>query len=272
MHFSSILKHYASGKIAKCYALCSLVALCASCIPQRSIVLLQDKDNDGQTTFAAVENITNQYILQPNDYLYINVSLSDPKLALPFNPIQTMPQNGSSAQNYRYFNYMINDSMQINFPITGPIDLSGCTLQMAHERISQAISKKYLKGFYLTVKLASNSFSVLGEVNRQGLYTMERDQITIFEALAQAGGFSSYAKRKEVKLLRKGADGVITEHVLDLTNDAIVNSNLYYVYPNDVIYVRPVPAKMLGFGETFSTSIISAFSSLITLYLLILSL
>lgn len=262
---SDILKKHQRGGMVALTAM--LISLFASCIPQKSIILLQDRNDDGQTVFEGLDKITDNYMLQPNDYLYINVASSEPKLAADFNPISSMTSSTSASASLRYFNYMIDDSMKIDFPVTGPIDLTGCNLSEAKRRIAAAISDK-LTGFTLTVKLASNSFTILGEVSRQGHYTMDRDQITILDAIAQAGGFSTFAKRKEVKLLRKGAGGSITEYKIDFTDDAVLNSELYYVYPNDVIYVRPMGIKMFGFGETFSLSLLS---SLLTLYLLILS-
>ncbi len=63
-----------------------LVAIVTSCIPQKHIVLMQDDNDDGQRVFPALEHITDRYIIQPNDYLYINVSSPDPNLSVYFNP------------------------------------------------------------------------------------------------------------------------------------------------------------------------------------------
>ncbi len=163
---------------------------------------------------------------------------------------------------------MVDDSSRVELPVVGKVDVKGCNLIEVKNRISDAISD-YLSGFTLTVRLASNSFTILGEVNGQGVHTMDRDQITLYDAIGMAGGFTQYAKRREVKLLRRNEAGEAEEFVINMTSDDIINSNLYYVYPNDVIYVRPMKAKTFGFGEIFSTSLVT---SLITLYLLILSL
>ena len=98
---------------------------------------------------------------------------------------------------------------------------------------------------------------------------MGRDQMTVFDAVSMAGGFTSYAKRREVKLMRKNENGEVETHVLDLTKGGFIESDYYYIYPNDVIYVRPLWFKMFGFSETFSVSLAT---SLVTLYVLIRSL
>ncbi|MCQ2204126.1 MAG: polysaccharide biosynthesis/export family protein [Bacteroidales bacterium] len=225
---------------------------------------MQNKDN-GKDVFEAVDSITNRYRLQPNDYLFINVSSPDAKLSSFFNPWQGT--GSSNTTNREFYYYLLDDSMNVDFPITGKINLKGCNVEQAKEKIRSAVSN-YLNDFTLIVRLASNSFTILGEVNKQGHITMPRDQITIYDAIAQAGGFTSYAKRKEVKLLRKDDTGRVHMYVLDVTDDNIINSDFYYIYPNDVLYVRPLKVKSLGFGEVLSVSLVT---SLITLYLLVLN-
>ncbi len=252
------------------YAL-SLVVVAASlvsCIPQSHIVLMQNKDK-GETIFEALDTITSRYKIQTNDYLYITITSPDAKLSSFFNPAFNLGSGGSSNMaNKDFYYYLVDDSMNVDFPITGKINLRNCNIEQAKQRISAAISE-YLNEFTVTVRLATNSFTILGEVNGQGVKTMSRDQITIYDAIAMAGGFTSYAKRKEVKLLRKDGVGRVHMYIVDVTDDNIINSDFYYIYPNDVIYVRPLRVKMFGFGEVFSTTLVT---SLVTLYLLVLNL
>ncbi len=242
-----------------------IVLVMSSCVPQKKIVMVQEPDSN--ITYAPLEKITNKYKLQPNDYLYINVASPDPKLSVFFNPQSASGTNNLQSQA-SFFYYMIDDSMNIDFPVTGKINLYGCNLETAKTRIYNAISQ-YLSDFTLTCKLASNTFAVLGEVNSQGQKTMSREQITIFDAIAQAGGFTSYAKRSEVKLIRKNEKGEAQTYKIDLTKGEVINSDFYYVYPNDILYVRPMWIKTLGFGETISLGLVT---SLISLYLLARSL
>ncbi len=81
-------------------------------------------------------------------------------------------------------------------------------------------------------------------------------------------------KKKYTNIYSKAM--VITENYKIQTNDylyirVITDKNLLdseesYIYPNDIIYVEPIKAKMFGFGETFSLSFIT---SLISFYLLL---
>nr|WP_319397829.1 polysaccharide biosynthesis/export family protein [uncultured Carboxylicivirga sp.] len=240
-----------------------LSAILFSCIPQKEIVLLQDKSSDKNYSnpYADMEGITDKYMLQPNDYLFINVSTPDEKISEFFNQSRS-GSTGGGQQNQTFFYYQIDDSMNIDFPYIGKINLLGCNVVKGKERVKQAL-KPFLKEYNLTFKLATNTFTTLGEFRSQGVHSMTKEQITIFEAVAIAGGITPYGKQKKLQLLRQLPDGPVT-YTIDLTDKNIVNSEYYYIYPNDMLYVRPMRAKQFGIGESFSLGIITG---LLALYL-----
>ncbi|WP_430810957.1 MULTISPECIES: polysaccharide biosynthesis/export family protein [unclassified Carboxylicivirga] len=230
--------------------------LLSGCIPQKEYILLQDKSTKGnyENPFGPGTNITDKYFLMPNDYLFINVSTPDPKLSEFFN--QSSSSGGGNAQrNQNFFYYQIDDSMNIDFPYVGKINLAGCNVKMGKTRVQEAL-KPFLKEYNLTFKLASNTFTALGEFRKQGVQTMQKEQVTIFEAVAMAGGTTPFGKKRKMKLVRQLPDGPVTYEV-DLTDKNIVNSEYYYIYPNDLLYVRPMRAKQLGIGESFSLGLIT---------------
>ncbi|MBN2167256.1 MAG: polysaccharide biosynthesis/export family protein [Marinilabiliaceae bacterium] len=228
------------------------------CIPQKQTVLLQDlekRNRNYSNPFDSLTTITDKYYLQTNDYLYINISTADPKLSEFFNTRGSSSMSGGGQSNTRFLYYMIDDQMNIDFPFAGKINLAGCNIPMAKEKIKTALLP-FLKEANIVVKLANAQFTALGEVRSQGIINMQKDQITIFEAIAQVGGITPYGKTKKIKLLRQTQSGEKT-YVFDLTDKNIVNSDYYYVYPNDLIYIRPMKAKNWGVGESFSLGVIS---------------
>ncbi len=241
-----------------------LLILAVSCIPQKELLYLQEKESIVE--YEAVTEITGKYTLQPNDYLFIQVSTFDPKLSEFFNTTQGTGVNQSTQNNL--FMYMVDDDMNIDFPYAGKINLKGCNLELAKEKI-KADLKPYLKEFNLIVRLGSNSFTILGEVSSPGQHKMSKDQITIYEAIGIAGDLTAYGKKKDVKIVRPQADGTYKTFMVDITDHKIIGSDMYFIYPNDLIYVRPIRAKQLGIGESFSLGI---FSSLLALALTIVTL
>jgi polysaccharide export outer membrane protein len=234
------------------------------CIPQKETVYLQNKSDDKnyQDPYSELTSITERYILRPNDQLYIQVNTSNPKLSEFFNPGRS---GGSNTQQTQSLNtYPIDDNMDINFPFVGKINFKGCTLQEAREKMEEVLIP-FVNDAHVKIRLASNSFVILGEIGSPGRIDMGKEQITIYEAIALAGDVRTFGKRKEIKIIRPDGDGYKTFFV-DITDNNIVGSDEYYIYPNDLIYVRPMKAKSFGIGETFSLGIVS---SVLALYLTI---
>jgi len=238
-----------------------VLLLTTGCIPLKETMYMQGgKQPEAKDTLLS---ITDEYYLRPNDYLYISVSTADTKLSTFFN---SGSQSSGGQTNSKFTYYLIDDKMNIDFPFVGQINLKDCNLKMAKAKIRIALLP-YLNEANLIVKLANTQYTILGEVRKPGVLDMKKDQVTIFEAIADAGDLTTYAKRKEVVLLRKTKKGEQT-HVLDLTNPSIINSEYYYIYPNDLIYIRPMKARQWGIGETIPYGLIA---SVLALYLTIQS-
>ena len=91
----------------------------------------------------------------------------------------------------------------------------------------------------VTVDYANLNISVLGEVKNPGRYSVEKDKITILEALGMAGDLTIYGERDDVVVLREEA-GKQNTYVVDLTSTMkLVKSPVYYLQQNDIVYVKP---------------------------------
>lgn len=237
-----------------CAVILSL-SLFNGCIPQKETVYMQDlsKEKDYNNPYGELDGITNKYKLMPNDQLYVNVYTSNPKLSEYFNPGRNSNSN-VNTQNISLFAYVIDDEMNIDFPFVGKINLSGCNKIEAKERISEAL-KPFLTDAQITVRLYNSTFLALGEFGRVGRIDMGKEQITIFEAVALAGDIKAIGKKKKVQIMRPTPEGAKI-YTVDLTDRNIINSEQYYVYNNDVLYVRPMKARHFGIGETFSFGVV----------------
>jgi polysaccharide export outer membrane protein len=95
----------------------------------------------------------------------------------------------------------------------------------------------------VTVETMNLSYTVMGEVNKPGNYTLDKDAVTLFEALGKAGDMNVYGKRDSVLVIRqKGAQKTIYSLCLNNAKD-IFSSDAYYVQQNDVIYVKANETK-----------------------------
>ena len=234
-----------------------------SCIPQKETVYFQDHTSrkDYENPYNLPKTITEKYILQPNDQLYINVSTSNPKLAEYFNPGRSAAIGGQQQSNLLY-TYPIDDNMDIDFPFVGKINLAGCNRAAAKQKITEAL-EPFLTDAQVTVRLSGASFVALGEFGRVGRIDMGKEQVTIYEAVALAGDIKPYGKKRKVRIGRPTPEGT-KFHYVDLTDKNLVDSDYYYIYNNDIIYVRPMKARAWGIGESFSFGVAG---SLIAIYL-----
>jgi polysaccharide export outer membrane protein len=231
-----------------------MVVFFSSCIPHREILYLQDKESDME--FNQLSQITGKYILQSNDYLYIQVSTFDPRISEFFNAAQKS-SSGSSGEDSNFSMYLIDDDMNIDFPYAGKINLAGCNIANAKEKIKKDL-EPFVKDANIMVRLGSNHFTILGEVRSPGQKRMHKDQITIFEAIGMAGDLTVFGKKREIQIVRPIAMGISKTFTVDITDKKLINSEYYYVYPNDLIYIRPMRAKQFGLGESFSIGVLSS--------------
>ncbi|MFO8128930.1 MAG: polysaccharide biosynthesis/export family protein [Bacteroidales bacterium] len=244
----------------------------SSCIPQRKLLLMQEKEvekGERAPRYADSTEMDGTYKIQPNDYLYITIHSLEDKNTEFFNPGDDV-NTGFNRTNQMLVGYYVNDSGNIHFPFLGKVQLWGQTLNEARKTMEKRV-RAYVKEPVVDVKLINNTISVLGEVNKEGTYTITKAKLSVYEAITMAEGFTSFAKRNDVKVIRTTKKGTIIQ-TLDMSDKRLLGTELYYVYPNDLIYVEPMKAKTWGIGPTFSLYLISSLSTLVTLYLLIKSL
>ena len=209
--------------------------------------------------------------IMPKDQITISVNTTTPEVSQPFNLfLQRSYQQGASLNTGggTLMPYLVDNDGFINFPIVGRLHVAGLTKSECEQLVTEKISRYMAEteNPVVTVRMASYSVSVLGEVTRPGTFQVSREKITILEALAQAGDLTIYGVRDHVKLIREDATGKKTVVKLNLNDANIINSPYYYLQQNDVVYVEPNKVKARNSAIGSSTTIwFSATSILISL-------
>jgi polysaccharide export outer membrane protein len=103
----------------------------------------------------------------------------------------------------------------------------------------------------------------MGDVFRPDIYTFQTDNVTITQALAQAGDLNITAKRTSVLLIRE-VEGKRVFIPIDLTSKKLFESPYYYLKNNDVLYVDPGRAKFATISQNYRnlTIAVAAISAL----------
>ena len=248
------------SKYSKISLLFLALLIVSSCIPKKKLVYTQDqKEKEEKNEY---DNIRPEKTIQPFDNIYIKVSSIDEKTASIFES----QSRSSSEANMNLLSYTVNQEGYINFPFVGEIYVKNMRLQEAQTRIEEEVSE-YLPNISISVKFVNNNVSILGEVRRPGEYAFYTDQITVFQALSLAGGFSDYGDKHKITLIRESKNKV-NYYYLDLTDKNIVASQYYYIIPNDVIIVKPINAKFRNLSLISWPVFLTTITTAATLYLI----
>jgi polysaccharide export outer membrane protein len=121
--------------------------------------------------------------------------------------------------------------------VLGTIQLQGMTRIEASKFLEEKISV-YVGEPIVNIRITNFTVSVLGSVARPGTFTIDDERVTVLEALSMAGDAQIYGERKEVRVLRD-INGKQSFFEIDLTSEELVNSPVYYLQQNDVVYVAP---------------------------------
>lgn len=137
----------------------------------------------------------------------------------------------------------------ITFPYIGSLYVQGMTLLEVRETISAKLDA-FADGTTAEVSLYNRFFSILGEAESNRVL-MPKTSMTIFEALTLGGALGPYADRSKVTILRQTDTGVKTR-MMDIRSIDIIDTEFYYIQPNDVIYVPQLKRKFLGSTTSFA--------------------
>lgn len=203
--------------------------LASSCITNKSMTYLQDSDKLPQYPKVPYT----YYRIQKNDQLVIRLlSLNEEATAI-FN----MQSTSASTTGYTYRVY---DDGTIDIPFVDNIPVAGLTIREA-SKVIEARLKDFVPDAMVKVALANDNFYMLGLSGAKGAFPLYKEKLNIFQALALTGNVATNADRKRVRLIRPNADGgrpIVKE--FDLRTISIIDSEYYYVQPNDVLYLGPI--------------------------------
>lgn len=248
-----------------------IAALFVSCIPNKDLIYLQNKDNTSNSIEVA-QDASKPYRVQTNDIISISIKALDQKLVDMFSPSQDGNQQ-TSQQGLYFSGFTVNDHGNIRIPVLGEMNVLGYTLDEIRSKVEKQLLDDYFKteaNIFVTVKLAGLRYTINGEIGSPGTNVLFQDKVTIMEAIANSGDITITGNRKEVQIIRKFPHGFET-YSLDLTSAKAMNSPYFYIQPNDYILVKPLKQKSWGTGTTgvqTVATIVSALSLVTTAILL----
>jgi polysaccharide biosynthesis/export protein len=180
--------------------------------------LAQDKKGSKINLDPSIENNPHPYIIDSGDILEI-MTWKEPDL----------------TQN----EVLVRTDGKISFPFLDDLQASGLTPFQLKQKIETGL-KKYVEYPYVTVQVKkpdSKKIYILGEVLNTGEYPLVK-RLTVLQAFALAGGFTEWASKKEIILLRyeDGTENIYRVNYRRIVDGKDLSQNLE-LRPNDTIIV-----------------------------------
>ncbi len=222
----------------------------ASCIPTKKLKYLQETQV-AQDSLIQINLQQRPYHVQINDVLSIRVKALDQELVALFNPASE-GEGSTLDEGYYYDGFVVDRHGKIRLPTLGDVSVLGYTTEEIQKIIEEKLLQDYFTeeaNIFVTVKLAGIKYTIAGEVGGPGTKVELVEELTLLQAIVNSGDISQYGDRTDVLVIRQYPGGKKIHHV-DLTSIEAFNSPYYYIQPNDLILVNPLPQKSLGLGTT----------------------
>jgi len=242
----------------------------------KDVAYFQDLDKYKQNI--RLENVLAAYepIIKKHDELLITVSaptLDQSKVAQFNLPMTSYLTPGTETittvqQSLSVQTFTVDHDGMITYPVIGRITLAGLKKSQAIDHIKKLVSD-YCDDPIITLKIISFQVTVLGEVLKPGTIPVNKEKISILDAIGAANDLTIYGDRKNVLLIRENNDGSLDYIRFDLTKSDLFTSPYYYLQQNDKIIVEPNKTRQLdskyGVADGYKFSIYSMVFSAISI-------
>ncbi|WNJ19769.1 polysaccharide biosynthesis/export family protein [Pontibacter sp. G13] len=213
------------------------------------MVYLQDVDDANMAPATINEAALRQpYKIRPYDNLTIKVNVNEESTIDFLN--QNLSSVSSGESDLFFKGYTVDDSGNVDLPLLGSINVQGLTT----EQIKDSLDAKYADHYNqvtTTVKLSNFRVTMLGEFMQPGVHYVFEEKLTLLQAVGMAGGMTEFANATRVKILRETESGKIKKAYLNLGSTDVLESEYFFLRPNDVVYIEPYKAK--GFQVNAAT-------------------
>lgn len=201
------------------------------------------------------------YEIRTGDRLYVYVYSVDERVGRMFNPggnvnSAQMRQQGSTNGSYDLYTYLVLDDGTIDFPMLGHVEVRGKTTREVKRLLESQLSS-FIKSYgdyrmiSVEVNIVRRTFSVISD-RGSGVFSIQKEKVNIFEALAMAGDIGDFGDRSKVRIVRE-KEGKTSVMMFDVRSKDIINSEYYYIEPNDVIYIQKIKGQSFGINSVTTT-------------------
>ena len=199
---------------------------------------------DAEYTFESLSDTKHEaYTLAPNDRLQLQLFSNRGQRLMAMTAGSAEDNQGANLlqqQQRTMFTYRVELDGTVELPEVGAVALAGLTLDEAERKIEEAYESEYVDPYALLQVVNNRVLVFPGEAGQATVITLQNQNTTVIEALAQAGGIRQRGRSKQIKLIRqKGDDNLVYQ--MDLSTLEGLEAARTIVQANDIIYVESNP-------------------------------
>jgi protein involved in polysaccharide export with SLBB domain len=181
--------------------------------------------------------LDDQHVLSPGDK--VSVRILEDKILEDKEPLKAL---------------IVTDSRELDAPYIGRVSVAGKTCKEVASQLKGLLEKEYyyratvIVGLDSVNKLRGKAY-VQGQVRNQGPIDLLFDQkVTAGKAILMAGGFSDFANKKKIKVIRTASEPEGKAQTFEIDMEAVLEHGEtekdILLEPNDYIIV---PARSVNF-------------------------
>ncbi len=215
-----------------------IVSFIASCGYKSKNILFKTKKKikSDQPVFVVAENKDSalyRHRIKPGDRLQV-------RFLNNYDIGQGALQSATSAANIEAGidkGYLVNYDSSVYLPLIGRTYLTGLTRLEATQRL-ESLYSQFIINPIIDVNIISLSITVLGEVVTPGKILVDKENTTVVDIIALAGGLRDGGKKNNVKIIRNNEIIVVNLKKID-----VLKSPDIILHDNDIVYVEPYGVK-----------------------------
>ncbi|WNJ19320.1 polysaccharide biosynthesis/export family protein [Pontibacter sp. G13] len=211
-----------------------LALLVNSCTTQR---LFQDRETDTPVVVSPDLDVSKEHVLKEDDKITVSIWGHD-ELGVG----SAFSTNKSTLAEGKYIT--IDHRGEVSLPLIGTIKLAGLTVREANLYLDRLYAK-YIKSPIVYLRVLNHFVTVMGEVNTPGNYQIRREQQSLVQVIGQAGGFTKYALKNQIKVIRNYNTPEMEEIVVDLTDVRTLEASGLLMQSGDILYIPERRTKRL---------------------------
>ena len=137
--------------------------------------------------------------------------------------------------------YVVQQDGTVLLHRLGTVQAAGITRKELSRKLEEKLLA-YMKEPIVQVNFLNHKVTVMGEVRTPQVLNMPEEPLTIIDALILSGDVTANAKRNNIAIIREEGTEKKVKHI-NLENNSIFSSPLYYLQPNDIILVSAETEK-----------------------------